>query len=69
MNNYGNIDVNAGKIGRHGQLAIQKDTIRKKHWQERWRIGTFKKWFTQIRPGQLANKKELNPVRSSRRAK
>jgi hypothetical protein len=32
-----------------GQLAIEKDTIRKKHWQENWRIGTFKKWFTQIR--------------------
>jgi len=33
-------------------------------------IGTFKKWFTKIRPaGQLANKKEFNPVGSSRRAK
>jgi hypothetical protein len=32
-------------------------------------ISTFKKWFTKIRPGQLANKKEFIPVRSSRRAK
>ena len=46
VNNYGNVDVNAGKVGRHGQLAIQKDTIREKHWQESWRIGTFKNWFT-----------------------
>jgi hypothetical protein len=32
-----------------GQLAIEKDTTREKHRQESWRIGTFKKWFTQIR--------------------
>jgi hypothetical protein len=41
VENNKNVDVNAGKVGRYRQLVIEKDTIREKHLQESWRIGTY----------------------------
>jgi len=48
VDNYENDNVNAGKVGRYGPAGD-----RKRHNPQKTlaggQIGTFKKWFTQIR--------------------
>ncbi len=48
MDNYENVDVNAGKVGRYRQL-VQRDTTVKKRAAELAYEYIFKKLFTQIR--------------------